>query len=102
MDKEIQKENKKRLHIKEGNWAKKIGKVKVKIKKLARLDESSESNESRCSSQEDDNESHAIPLGQMDSVLSITDLKPGDYILVKFESKNKKRVHTSMLKLLKN
>lgn len=59
---------------------------------MAESDESSELNDSRCSSQSDASESLSILLGQLDLVSSITDLKPGDYILVKFESKNKKKI----------
>lgn len=69
--------------------------MKVKeqrMKELAESDESSECNESWYSSQGDDNEELATPLEQLDLVSSMSDLKPGDYILVKFESKNKRKI----------
>lgn len=97
LDKEIQKENKKTAAQEKKKEAeqKKMEKLRqkeLKMKEFAESDESSELNESWCSSQSNDSESLALPLGQLDLVTSITDLKPGDYILVQFESKNKIKI----------
>lgn len=68
----------------------------VKMKKFAESDESSESNESWCN-KGSDYESLAIQLGQLDLVTKISDLKPGDYILVNLNQIVKKGSPTIML-----
>lgn len=37
-------------------------------------------------------ESLAEPLGPLEEIVNISNLKPGDYILVEFESNNKRRI----------
>lgn len=60
------------------------------MKKLAKSDQSLQTNEFWYSCQEDDNEVLATKMG-LDSVSSISNRKPGDYILVNFKKKKKKK-----------
>jgi len=89
LDKDIQKDNKKTAAQEKKKKTEQKKMEKLKLKEL-KMKEFAESDESWCSSQSNDSESLALPLGQLELVTNITDLKPGDYILVKFESKNKK------------
>jgi len=92
LDKDEQKEKKKKAIQERKKFTEEKKREKTLKKKIPINDsdsEQSESNESWCSNNHSQEEPLAVPIKSMDLVLSTSDLKTGDYILVKFETTNK-------------
>jgi len=90
LDKDEQREKKKKA-IQERKKIAEEKKIEKILKKKIPIDDSdseqSESNQSWCSSNHNQEGPLAVPINSIDLVLSTTELKTGDYILVKFETK---------------